>query len=264
MPDIKDMASLMPHPFRAIRNTGYFTQKRGWEWDSNGDYACFYCVTAGTMTLLLGDEVIHGHEGDAFFLRHLDRGARFVADVEDTAYYFISFYYDESTSLGIAPYLKGVAPVDRFKAIHRAHHSEAFLYRLKEAELFLGLVHHLASATADGVEGSSSDARLRAATEYVNIYYYKKISIGDLCAVSNYSPAHLRRLFLKHYALTPQEYIIRKKLAMAKDMLEEAPEKKIDEIAELLSFCSASYLCKLFKKHYGVSILAYKRGAGTE
>ena len=36
------------------------------------------------------------------------------------------------------------------------------------------------------------------------------------------------------------------------------------EIAELLSFCSASYLCKLFKKHYGVSILAYKRGAGTE
>ena len=47
---------------------------------------------------------------------------------------------------------------------------------------------------------------------------------------------------------------------MAKDMLIEAPEKNIDEIAEQLSFCSASYLCKLFKQHYGISIMQYKKG----
>jgi AraC-like DNA-binding protein len=103
---------------------------------------------------------------------------------------------------------------------------------------------------------------LRAATEYVNVYYYKKITINDLCTVSNYSPAHLRRLFLKNYEVTPQEYIINKKLNAVREMLTDAPEKSIDEIADLLSFCSASYLCKLFKKHYGVSILQYKKTHG--
>ena len=43
-------------------------------------------------------------------------------------------------------------------------------------------------------------------------------------------------------------------------MITDAPEKNIDEIAEQLSFCSASYLCKLFKQHYGTSIKRYKRG----
>ena len=42
-------------------------------------------------------------------------------------------------------------------------------------------------------------------------------------------------------------------------MITDAPEKNIDEIAEQLSFCSASYLCKLFKQHYGMSIMQYKK-----
>ena len=80
-----------------------------------------------------------------------------------------------------------------------------------------------------------------------------------MCAVSNYSPAHLRRLFVKYYGMPPQDYILNKKLSIARDIITEAPEKSIDEIAELLSFCSPSYLCKLFKKKYGTSILGYKK-----
>ena len=35
---------------------------------------------------------------------------------------------------------------------------------------------------------------------------------------------------------------------MAKEILLDAPEKTIEEIANLVGFCSASYLCKIFKK----------------
>jgi AraC-like DNA-binding protein len=242
---------------------GFIKHKSSWEWEKPYDYACFYCVAAGSITLTLEGRQYTAAEGDVIFLKQSDGGAKLGSAEGETAHYFLSFYYDEDTSLGIGPLVKGAAALKLFRDAEQCYHSEAYLHKLKTAQLFLGIVHHLATATAEGGERHSVDARLRAAAEYVNVYYYKKITIGDLCAVSNYSPAHLRRLFLKHYRLTPQEYIIRKKLAMVKDMLTEAPERNIDEIAEQLSFCSASYLCKLFKQHYGTPIGQYKRNGGA-
>jgi two-component system response regulator YesN len=55
------------------------------------------------------------------------------------------------------------------------------------------------------------------------------------------------------------EYILNKKVDMAKEMLLDAPEKTMDEIAEMVGFCSASYLCKIFKKQTGFSPAEYKR-----
>ena len=69
----------------------------------------------------------------------------------------------------------------------------------------------------------------------------------------------LLRLFVKNYGVPPTEYILNKKIDMAKEMLLDAPEKTIDEIAELVGFCSASYLCKIFKKQTGITAAEYKR-----
>ena len=46
---------------------------------------------------------------------------------------------------------------------------------------------------------------------------------------------------------------------MAKEMLLDAPEKTIDEIAELVGFCSASYLCKIFKNQTGKTPSAFRK-----
>jgi AraC-like DNA-binding protein len=249
-------------PFCSVRNVGYYKQKSGWVWESNCDYACFYCVSDGSLTLEFNNEKRTAYAGDVVFLRSADRGAILKTDVEDVSYYFISFYYDESVSLDISLVTNNASATTLFKDVNRAYHSEAYLYKLKVAQLFLEIVHHIATVTAMNTKSYLRASGLRAATEYVNVYYYKKITINDLCTVSNYSPAHLRRLFLKNYEVTPQEYIINKKLNAVREMLTDAPEKSIDEIADLLSFCSASYLCKLFKKHYGVSILQYKKTHG--
>jgi len=54
------------------------------------------------------------------------------------------------------------------------------------------------------------------------------------------------------------EFILNKKVDMAKETLLDAPEKNLDEIADLVGFCSASYLCKIFKRQTGMSPLEYK------
>lgn len=95
--------------------------------------------------------------------------------------------------------------------------------------------------------------------EYININYYKKITPAFLSEISGYSPTHLRRLFVKNLGVPPMEYILNKKIEMAKEIFLDAPEKTINEVAELVGFCSASYFCKTFKKRVGISPLEYKK-----
>ena len=259
MRELSEIDVFVPAPFQRIRNMGFIKHKSSWDWEKPCDYACFYCVTEGTVILTLQGTQYRAEEGDVIFLKQSDAGATLSSTGGETAHYFLSFYFDEQTSLGIGPLVRGAAAVTLFRDAEKCYRSEAYLYRLKVAEQFLGIVHHLATLTEMESADRHGALRLRAATEYVNAYYYKRITVRDLCTVSNYSPAHLRRLFLKHYKLTPQEYVLQKKLSIARDLILDAPDKNIDEIAEQLAFCSASYLCKLFKRHYGMSILQYRK-----
>ena len=259
MTNLSEFDMFAKNPIRGIRNTGFYRQRVGWLWENNGDYASVYTVTEGKIEVTVGGERYIAEKGDVIFLRSKDRGATFHAASCDTAYYFISFYYDEEVSLGLDHVTKNAAVTELFKSTNKAFHSEAYLYRVRVAELFLHLLYKLAGLAMSKTKSYRDMEKLFAATEYVNVNYYKKISVEELCAISNYSPAHLRRLFVKHYGMSPQEYVINKKLDAAINMLGDAPDKTVDEIAELLSFCSSSYLCKLFKRREGISILDYKR-----
>ena len=99
---------------------------------------------------------------------------------------------------------------------------------------------------------------IQNAAEYINLNYDKKISMDTLCRISGYSPAHLRRLFLKHFSLSPRDYILNRRIEAAKDMLLDMPERNIEDVAESLGFCSSSYFCKMFKDKTGVTPLDYK------
>ena len=80
----------------------------------------------------------------------------------------------------------------------------------------------------------------------------------DLCRMTGYSESHLRRLFVKNFGMSPQNYIVEKRIDMAKEMLLDIPEKTVDEIADLLGISSTSYFCKLFRSKTGMSPMEYK------
>lgn len=258
MSELSDFDVFSSSPIQRVRNTGYFKQKNGWEWESKCDYSCFYCVEKGIITVILNGRTRKAHSGDVIFIKSGDEGAKLSACEGDAAYYFLSFYCEDGVELGIDTLSKGADAVDAFKEFRRAYYSEAPLYRIKVAELFLRILHRLASLNVT-LNESGTDVKVRAAIEYINMNYYKRITVDELCGMTNYSKAHLRRLFIKHLGVPPSEYIIEKKISIARDMLIDSPEKTVDEIADSLSFCSASYLCKLFKKHYGMPILQYKK-----
>jgi two-component system response regulator YesN len=102
-------------------------------------------------------------------------------------------------------------------------------------------------------------SRINSAAEYINVNYYKNITMQDLCRLTGYSESHLRRLFVKNFGMSPQNYIVEKRMEMAKEMLLDIPEKTVDEIADLLGISSTSYFCKLFRSKNGMSPSDYKR-----
>lgn len=78
------------------------------------------------------------------------------------------------------------------------------------------------------------------------------ISIEEISDACNVTPCYFRRLFKEYSGKSPIQYRTEQKLNMAKRMLENG-ESSLSHIAEALNFESASYFCRVFKKHFGIT-----------
>ncbi len=84
------------------------------------------------------------------------------------------------------------------------------------------------------------------------------IAVADLAKSLNVSTRYFTKRFEKVFKISPKQYIIDKKLAKACDMLAEAPDMTLSEIAERCGFCDVYYFSRLFKKHVGMTPAKYK------
>ena len=67
-----------------------------------------------------------------------------------------------------------------------------------------------------------------------------------------------RRQWLKYVGVSPQQYLIQKKLDMACRLLRES-EMTIQDVASSLHFDDHFYFSRLFKKKLGVSAREYRK-----
>lgn len=258
MASIDTLDIFIDNPFLAFKNAGSYTYNRIWSWKSKVPYTAIYCVTQGHMQLQLDEQIYIAGAGDVLFVRSSDVGIISNTTDENLSYCFISFYYDESTDLKIDTLLHdaGVEPLVR--KILQAHRSNAPRSRLQVNYLFLQLIYQLATQSAHRQKRPEVATKLQAAVEYINIHYDQKITVQQLGQLTGYSEAHLRRLFIQNLDLSPIEYIQKKRIEAAKELLLDDPNRSLDEISHTLGICSSSYFCKLFKQLEGVTPAAFR------
>jgi AraC family transcriptional regulator len=83
-------------------------------------------------------------------------------------------------------------------------------------------------------------------------------------------PVHLSREFHKHFRMTVGEYIRKRRIEHASELLSNS-ELPMSEIASICGFSDQSHFCALFKKHLGmtpgnfrdVSAVAWRRSKPT-
>lgn len=94
--------------------------------------------------------------------------------------------------------------------------------------------------------------------DYIYENLHTKITLEKLAEVAALSPTYLSRLFRKEVGITLSEYIMKKRLEAAENMLKYSSYSCI-EISAYLCFSSESHFIQVFKKHTGFTPKAYRR-----
>jgi AraC-like DNA-binding protein len=86
--------------------------------------------------------------------------------------------------------------------------------------------------------------------QYIYDHLHERIYLSDLADVAGVNENYLSRLFKKEVGMAIGEYISRKKIETAQNMLEYSEYTPL-EIANILAFSSQSYFVNVFKRYTG-------------
>lgn len=110
---------------------------------------------------------------------------------------------------------------------------------------------------------STSDAqlsqlrRLRLAKDAMDRDWAEPIDLDALAAHAGYSRYHFVRVFRDLYGQTPGQYLSRRRIERAEDLLRTA-DLSVTEICTLVGFTSLGSFSSSFKKHTGLTPSEYR------
>jgi AraC-like DNA-binding protein len=108
--------------------------------------------------------------------------------------------------------------------------------------------------------GHSKEYKFGEIIRYIqhHIYDKEKITLENLSSEFSISPTYFSEYFKKHSEYTFQEYVIKSRLKLAENYFRHS-KYSIKEIAYILGFTDSSHLSKTFRKHYAITVQAFKK-----
>ena len=94
--------------------------------------------------------------------------------------------------------------------------------------------------------------------DYIYENLHTKITLPTLAKTAGLSPSYLSRLFRRETVLTVSEYIIRKRVEAAENMLKYS-EYSCIEISSYLCFSSESHFIQVFRRYTGYTPKQYRQ-----
>lgn len=93
--------------------------------------------------------------------------------------------------------------------------------------------------------------------DYLDIHYSSELNLDYLAEVTHMNKYYLIHVFKKVIGTSPIEYLIEKRISIAK-MLLETTEYSIEQISGISGFSSQSYFNQTFKKRVGITPSKYR------
>lgn len=98
---------------------------------------------------------------------------------------------------------------------------------------------------------TETDVFLQRAIDYIDRHLYEKIQLRDLAKVTSRSESSLSHLFAKKMNISPKQYILQKKLALAHRLIREGMASTV--VAAKLGYENYSNFYRLYLKQYGTA-----------
>lgn len=116
------------------------------------------------------------------------------------------------------------------------------------------LLEILAESARAMIEGNASNAPawLRRVREALDDSYLLAPSLAELASIAGVHPVHLSREFRKHFQSTIGEFIRKRRIEHASQLLSNT-ETPLSEVALTCGFSDQSHFCAMFKTHTGLT-----------
>ena len=108
------------------------------------------------------------------------------------------------------------------------------------------------------VKGGLAAWQLQRAMQYVESRIHEPIKVEELAAIARLSTRHFARAFRHSYGMSPHAYIVRRRIAHAKQLM-LSTEMPLSQIALACGTCDQAHLSRLFKSAYGLPPLQWRR-----
>lgn len=119
---------------------------------------------------------------------------------------------------------------------------------------FMRLVGFLARRYAASCAGPREPlVRLGRVIGHLENAYAQRITVEDLCAIARVSRSSLFRAFRESTGLAPLDYLIRLRVARARELLRHEADVPLKEVAVRTGFRDANYLSRQYRRILGES-----------
>jgi AraC family transcriptional regulator len=121
--------------------------------------------------------------------------------------------------------------------------------------LAVHLIRHATSTdpTAHRPRGGLPRHKLDAAIDYIEAHLNSEITLDDLAAVVHFSPYHFARLFKASTGLPPHQYVLARRIELAKQLLRDDDELSLAQVAARVGFWDQGHFTRHFKRLVGVT-----------
>ena len=106
-------------------------------------------------------------------------------------------------------------------------------------------------------------SNIEKAIEFIQANYMRELSIDDVAASVFLSSGYLGIIFKEETGYTILEYITYVRMQKAGEMLRSHSEWKVKDVAEQLGYNNVQSFIRFFKKYYGQTPAAYRKGEGV-
>jgi AraC-like DNA-binding protein len=108
-------------------------------------------------------------------------------------------------------------------------------------------------------ESYSRKYAVKRIISYLSENYENKISLDQIAQNMYLSPVYISKIFKEETGDSPINYLINIRLEKAREILVNGERNSVKNIANLVGYEDVYHFSKLFKKHFGISPLYYKK-----
>lgn len=125
-------------------------------------------------------------------------------------------------------------------------------------ELLNIIIANILRLSEDATRAVESRKTYTEVKRYLDEHYTSISSIDQLCKSLYINKFYLTHLFSQRYGISPLQYLIKKRMALAEHLLVNT-DNKVDDISAACGYDDVAYFCRIFKKQEGITPLRFRK-----